>query len=1751
MKKILSILCTLALVLGTVLIPGMLSASAAVTYLEPTYMQSGLVKETVLEKTAFGGTYGASGNVTAWGDRKMAFNFELEDNATYYIAFDFYGKKDYGAVRVNAADKYDAAPTKTGGSWINIGSTSGENAALLYGASDKSFVRYGMSFDTADIVTDECKYLYLTLLFNWTDTWISNITVTKAPANENGDIYPRRTQFVHPEKDGDTIIYTYKGWTSQPMFTFDCELKADATYKLTLDYFGNNRASDMENDTNRNWKVGAVSAATSYTFPTTGSSFASLLGKNNGDVWGTYTHEFTGAEAGVTDTNKYLALYAGYLIGNAKIRNIKLEVLDAGGSSSGSSSSGGNTSSDTSSSGGSSTPGSSANSPLKDPEFIYPTKLSGSATESADDRKVQKWDKLDITTDYEGGTFRPTYGWASGANTGTLVFDEILEADAEYVLEFDRYSKGAAADIVKIGTADAQGNADFTKSVSVVGGDNKTWSVYWHDGVSFKTSDVANGTKNRLAISMQSSADGCLLKNFRLTKVTRDSAYIYPSSMGSDMAAISENGNLAYSVTTYNFDNAWVAFDYELKADATYIIEFDYYGHNLIASWLGSGYAWRFGAASSADIATNTTSDTFNTKYVDASVPTNGGMTRWHGLKAKTYNHVARLVKGSDIVTDTNKYLVIYSKYFDCVPFLKNFKITEFSVKAPYMSPSNIAGSTEVNTEDNGDVSFGMYNSATTERSGTLTFDYQLDPDKTYVLKFQGIAHGEWKIPFGIGVTSGKDKADFESARPSLSGEGTKIPFPKSMKSWTPAGFMFKGSDLIVGDKKTLALKLNIYWSGEAGDPSTYQPTMVKNITVEEFTGDGFMHPVKYGDKTFVSLDGADIAYMNNYYDTCYMAYNFEVKPNTEYLITFDIKGCNTGFGEGEFGWSATAVADPYTVNFTDSVRPTTYVKLNAPNANRGKYLSHAITINGSDMGADATNKYLVLVKDGIEQHTYIKNFKIVEKPPQDTGSLFLNGTFENANLGTEFWVDLAGVSKYETSTTHTGTGAMHITAGDFNTISQKVDLEKNTTYELSFWYKGKVGGNSPVVLSRDVLEITRRYAFAQGSAPISVNDWTKCTLTFNTGNYTNVYVAFIAGPFSDYYVDDIKLCTTSAAAEWDANKLLLEPALLSFTDYSGIDHTLQNELTTYKSWTAAAGKNLFPLGDFENKTTSAYGDFIDGSDGVLSIVEGEGYKGTNALKFSAVKQDKNTTVWYYLDVKPYTNYFFTYKTRMPVWSQENIGDIRVGIANAFTGEKYFVYREETRGYRLACNDNEWHRAAVPFNSGPNTRVAISFTAANSTVYFDDIEIFDINDRVDDRSEQSKITASDSNYHPYITNEAPTKIYVGATKNLARNSTFEIADSKFWQKGQGYKNGENGKFDGKYVSVLDWNGIVEIKNTGTSRGNALYYKSQNQITGFPLGTSYIKYFDVEPNTEYTFVVDYVVTEYYQNPGSLGYGSTYKAADFGIAGATEIDMSVIKSVNIADAYNPNLVWQKLAVSFNTNGYDQLAFFIRDLGGAAYFDNISVFKSADGSTVPVYEPEPPEEDESSSGSSSSGSTSSGSTSSGTTSSGGTSSGGGTPVIPPVFVQGEIESDKYVVDGEVGNKTIYGVVPGTTVKKILDTLKNEKNIKAFDSEGNEVTDTSVPVGNGVAFRYMDGFSAVDAATVIVRGDLNGDGYIDAADMRVLMRGIINYIEMPADELMIIADIDEDGEITSHDIALISMHIGGVQPLAPVTKN
>ena len=226
---------------------------------------------------------------------------------------------------------------------------------------------------------------------------------------------------------------------------------------------------------------------------------------------------------------------------------------------------------------------------------------------------------------------------------------------------------------------------------------------------------------------------------------------------------------------------------------------------------------------------------------------------------------------------------------------------------------------------------------------------------------------------------------------------------------------------------------------------------------------------------------------------------------------------------------------------------------------------------------------------------------------------------------------------------------------------------------------------------------------------------------------------------------------------------------------------------------------------------------------------------------------------------------------------------------------------------------------------------------------------------------------------------------------------------------------------------------------------------------------------------------------------LAAGNTYQPVKFG------------NEIALNKAYDPNFKWQKVAFTFNTNVFEQVILYIFDFGGEVYLDNISLFKASDGSATPVEE-------------------------------------------EPEIVAGEIESNKYNVVGETGNKEIYGIVPGTTIKEVLDTLENKGNVKVYDTEGNEVKDTSKPVGNGYSFRYVDGFAAVDAAIALIRGDVNGDGYIDATDLKPIMRSIVNFAEALTDAQMVVADVDEDGILTANDLAMISMHIGGAKALEPI---
>ena len=1561
MKKLLSILCTLALVLSVVLIPGMFSATAAATDVTVTSFGSKITyKETE-------GYYELT-NGGDWRADTLVTDYEIAADKVYALSFDFSGDTAYFAPQafVSGGNKLQFAFQKD----YRASYTLFQNVSLVFKAND--MLKEG--------VTDKHLRIEFSTVEN-TPARIKNIKVEEVAFNSNYVYATYINKGMQATGDGSGNV-AYKNLTlySSQNIVLDKKIAADKTYTIEYEYKGK-----AGFDGGFGWKWTTVSAPDG----TAGDPASGATGVNHtyGNVlvsnWTKCSITATGAELGATATRKYLMLAGASIVDSVGcyFRNIKVTEHGVGDGNSSSEGTGSSEPEDT-------TPGASAKYPLYDEEFIYPTKLSGSATESADDKPSYKWDKdWDKKVGSSTGVFRPTYGWSdSTAKKGVLVFDQTLQANAEYILEFDRWGHYNSGDYVRVGTADASGNADFTKfaqeSAQFYA---QQWSCYWHDSITFKANDVINGENKRLAIEMSSSAASHLLKNFKLTKITRAKGYQYPVAWGASMAQIAENGGVTYAQTDAT-NMAWLVFDYKLEAGKTYQVEFDYFGHYAVQA---GGWNWSFGAAASTDIAGSTKSDVFNTKSKLVGVPYVSDSH--NGLKAdKTYKHVSVMLNADDIITDTNKYLVLHSSGYDSMPFLKNFKIQVF------------------------------------EPSGLL--------------------------------------------------------------------------------------------------------------------------PVTLGSETMISVENGDVTVgvTASYSGHSWMKFDYELQPDTEYLFSYDFRGHSYLENDKDTRLSIFAVADPYSEEHPkNEVNFAKQGPILAISNTRTDYTHKVVAFNSNDI-IDGDKKYFTIYGQGYPDKWTIKNLVLIVKPEGDGSNLLFNTDFEDKSLGTEFWTSKGvSIDRVETQNhTENGTAALNIKGGNFSNVNQNAIVEKNTDYELSFWYKGKVGNQALVGITRDVAEFSRRYMFAYAVAPsANVENWTKCTITFNSGNREVINVGFLGTADSDYYVDDIVLGPATTAGQYSAETTIKEP----YVNY-------EQKFNRYRHWTAAPGKNLIENGDFEGAIPASWGSFISGSNGVLSIVDGEGYNGDNsstggkALKFEAKGLESNAGGHIYIDnLKANTDYVLSYWTRAPYWAADNDADMTHGIANVFDGLQYFTYREEVRGNQVLTQDNRWHRTTIKFNTGSNTRVAYAITGANTTAYIDNLQVFAVSDAVDARPE---VMLDAEKNRAYVTDKAPTKIYVGATKNLVRNGNFESATSTFWSSKKstiGYKHGGGDElYYDKYVTLLDWNGVAEIKDSGTSRGKALYYKSNTGITGYPLGTAYVKYIDVEPNTEYTFVADYVVVKSYNNPGVLGHSAAYKAGDFGIAMVNSLNPIPIASINFYDNYNSNLAWQKMAVTFNTNGYDKVGIYIRDRGGEAYFDNISLFKASDGSTVPVYEPEPPEvDDESSSGSSSSGSTSSGSTSSG-----GTSSGGGTPVLPPEIIDGEIESDKYTVVGEKGDKRIYGIEPGATVEDVLKTLKSQKNIKVFDAEGNEVTDKSVPVGTGISFRYMDGFSAVDAAIALVRGDINGDGYIDGTDMRILLKKVISPLSVNlSEQQMLVADIDKDGKITSNDVALISAHIGGAKALEPVT--
>lgn len=90
-------------------------------------------------------------------------------------------------------------------------------------------------------------------------------------------------------------------------------------------------------------------------------------------------------------------------------------------------------------------------------------------------------------------------------------------------------------------------------------------------------------------------------------------------------------------------------------------------------------------------------------------------------------------------------------------------------------------------------------------------------------------------------------------------------------------------------------------------------------------------------------------------------------------------------------------------------------------------------------------------------------------------------------------------------------------------------------------------------------------------------------------------------------------------------------------------------------------------------------------------------------------------------------------------------------------------------------------------------------------------------------------------------------------------------------------------------------------------------------------------------------------------------------------------------------------------------------------------------------------------------------------------------------------ELEAESgYKIDGELLRK----VTEKTNLSSFLASFKNNERIKVFDGNGNEVTSSSAFIGTGYTVSLMHGDEKVHTVTVVVLGDVSGNGRVDPVD-------------------------------------------------------
>lgn len=116
--------------------------------------------------------------------------------------------------------------------------------------------------------------------------------------------------------------------------------------------------------------------------------------------------------------------------------------------------------------------------------------------------------------------------------------------------------------------------------------------------------------------------------------------------------------------------------------------------------------------------------------------------------------------------------------------------------------------------------------------------------------------------------------------------------------------------------------------------------------------------------------------------------------------------------------------------------------------------------------------------------------------------------------------------------------------------------------------------------------------------------------------------------------------------------------------------------------------------------------------------------------------------------------------------------------------------------------------------------------------------------------------------------------------------------------------------------------------------------------------------------------------------------------------------------------------------------------------------------------------------------------------------------------------------------------------TVGSVKDQFNNpSSNIKVYSKNGILLQDNE-PIRTGSVIKLYSSDKVVDEITVVIAGDIDGDGYVSNRDAAWITRYLVNK-EAPDNAQLTAMDVNGDGYVNNRDAALIARYLVGKETL------